>query len=429
MPLMIGLLAENLVGVIDTAFLGHVGELELAASAIAGTFFLILFIVGLGFGTGTQILIARRNGEKNYGKIGGIFENSLYFIWVFSAVVIILSLLFSRQILGFMLSSEDILDAAMRYLNIRVFSLFFALGCAIMRSFFVGIQFTKYIGIGAFIIAGTNFILDYLLIFGKFGFPQMGLEGAAIASVFAEVAGFAYFIFIVIKKIDLGKYNMFRFKKPQLRIVSQTMNLSIFTMLQNFVSLSGWFLFFIIIEKTGEKNLATSNIIRSYYMLMICPVWAYGAAVSTLVSNVIGAKQRRYVFHIIRRVVIFSFITSIVAFIPILISAKGIMSLYTDNTELVNMGFKALYVVGIGGILSSVSWVIFSAISATGNTMIALFLESFTLMCYLFSVYFFALEFPNHLEIIWSSENIYQILLGVLSVLYLRTRHWKRKEI
>ena len=429
-PMMIGLLAENLVGVVDTAFLGHVGELELAASAIAGTFYVILFVVGMGFGTGTQIIIARRNGEKNYNKIGGIFENSLYFIWVFSAVIIILSFLFSRKALGFMLNSEDILNASMRYLNIRVFTLFFSLGCVIMRSFFVGIQLTKYIGLGAFIIAGTNFVLDYILIFGKFGFPQMGIEGAALASVIAEVAGFVYFIYIIIKKIDLSKYNLFTFKKPQLKIVSQTMNLSVFTMLQNLISLSSWFLFFVIIEKTGEQNLAASNIVRSYYILAICPLWAYGSAVSTLVSNAIGAKQQRYIFRIIRMVGVYGLITSIIAFVPTLVSAKGIISLYTDNIELINLGYKSLYIVGIGIILSSVSWIIFSAISATGNTMIALFVESITLICYLFSVYLFASNFPTHLEIIWCGEFVYQIILGVLSILYFRTKHWTiRKEI
>jgi len=427
-PLMVGLLAENLVGVIDTAFLGHVGDLELAASAIASTFYIILFLVGLGFGTGTQILIARRNGEKNYAKIGGIFENSLYFILVFSAIVIILSFLFSRKILGFMLNSEDILNTAMRYLNIRIFSLFFSLGCVMMRSFFIGIQLTKYIGMGAFIVAGSNFIMDYLLIFGKFGFPEMGLEGAALACIFAEAAGFVYFVLIIVKKINLGKYQLFTFRKPQLQIISQTMNLSIFTMLQNLLSLSSWFLFFVIIEKTGEKNLATSNIVRSYYVLALCPVWAYGSAVSTLVSNAIGANQRHHVFGIIRRVAAFSLITSIIAFVPALVAAKGIMSLYTDNIELVNMGFKSLYVVGIANILSF-TWIIFSAISATGNTMIALFVEFITLICYLASVYFFALEFPNRIEIIWCAENIYQILIGILSVLYLRTNHWKKKEI
>ena len=428
-PMMAGMLAEQLVGVVDTAFLGHVGELELAASAIASTFFLILFIVGLGFGTGTQILIARRNGEKDYGKIGGIFENSLYFVWFFSAALIVLSILFSKKILGFMLNSEDILNAAIRYLNIRVFSLFFALGSVIIRSYFIGIQFTKYIGIGAFTVAGTNFLFDYILIFGKLGFPQMGLEGAALACIFAELAGFAYYIWIIFKKIDLPKYNLFTFKKPSMQIVAQTMNLSVFTMLQNLVSLSSWFLFFVIIEKTGEKNLAASNIVRSFYVLALCPVWAYGSAVSTLVSNALGAKQTQYVFRIIRRVAVFGLITSIVAYIPILVSAKGIMSLYTDDSGLIEMGFKALYVVGIANILSSVVWIIFSAISATGNTMIALFVESFTLFIYLASVFFFVSQFPNRLEIIWCSEYVYQILLGLLSVLYLRTNHWTKKKI
>jgi putative MATE family efflux protein len=426
---MAGLLAESLVGVVDTAFLGHVGELELAASAIAGTYFLILFIVGLGFGVGTQILIARRNGEKDYGKIGGIFDNSLYFIWIFSAVVIILSFLFSRKILGFMLRSEDILNAAMLYLNIRIFTLFFSLGCVMIRSFFVGIQVTKYVGVCAFIVAGTNFIFDYILIFGKLGLPAMGLKGAALACIFAEFAGFGYFIYIMVKKIDLAKYNLFTFAKPQMKIVTQTLNLSVYTMLQNLVSLSSWFLFFVIIEKTGEKNLAASNIVRSVYVLALCPMWAYSSAVSTLVSNALGAKRRHDVFRIIRRVAIFGLLTAFVAFIPILVSARGIMLLYTDNTELIDMGIKALYVVGVANIMSAVACIIFSAISATGNTMIALFIEGFTLICYLVSVYYFATNFSDRIEIIWSAEFVYQIVLGVLSVLYLRTNHWAKKEI
>jgi Na+-driven multidrug efflux pump len=298
-----------------------------------------------------------------------------------------------------------------------------------MRSFFVGIQLTRYIGLGAFLVAGTNFVLDWLLIFGNMGLPQMGLEGAALASVLAEVAGLTYYVIIILKRIDLKKYNLFAFKKPQWQIASQTLNLSIFTMFQNLVSLSAWFLFFVIIEKTGEKNLAASNIVRSYYIMMISPVWAYGSSVSTLISNAIGAKQRRYVYRIIQRVIIFGVITSVVTFIPILVSAKGIMSLYTTDIDLINLGFKSLYVVGVACILHSVAWTVFSAISATGNTMIALFVESSTLVCYLAMVYLFASKFPNRIEIIWSAENIYQILLLVFSILYLRTGHWKKKEI
>jgi len=93
------------------------------------------------------------------------------------------------------------------------------------------------------------------------------------------------------------------------------------------------------------------------------------------------------------------------------------------------MGIKALYVVGVANIMSAVASIIFSAISATGNTMIALFIEGFTLMCYLASVYYFATNFSDRIEIIWCSEYVYNIVIGLLSVLYLRTNHWMKKEI
>lgn len=430
-PLMIGLLAENLVGVVDTMFLGHVGDLELGAAAIASAYYVMLFVVGMGFATGTQILISRRNGEKKYRQIGGIFENSLYFIWFFSAFTIIISLLFSRHILGFMLDSEEIVDTAMRYLDIRVFTLFFSLGCVVMRSFFVGIEFTKYIGIAALVVAGSNFVFDYILIFGKFGFPAMGIKGAAWAAMCAEITGFAYFVWIVLRKVDLRKYQMFRFKRPNLHIMVQTMNLAIFTMLQNLLSLCTWLLFFVIIEKTGKENLAASNIIRSFYILALCPLWAYGSTVSTLVSNALGQNCKHHVFPIIRKVATFSIITSCIAYIPILISAQGIMSLYTNNTThyLIAIGFKALYVVGFANIISAISWTIFSAISATGNTMVALFVESTTLVTYLVVMYLLTTHFPHNLEIMWSAEIVYQIVLGLLSVWYFSGTHWQRKKI
>ncbi len=98
-PIMLSLLAQNIVGVTDTAFLGRVGEVELGASAIGGVFYLILFMVGFGFTTGVQILIARRYGEKNYSEIGPVFDNSFYFIGIFSLLVTALVYLFGSLFL------------------------------------------------------------------------------------------------------------------------------------------------------------------------------------------------------------------------------------------------------------------------------------------------------------------------------------------
>jgi putative MATE family efflux protein len=429
MPLLFGTLAENIVVVTDTAFLARVGELELAASAIAGAFYIILFVVGVGFGTGTQILISRRNGEKNYDKIGPIVENSLYFIWLFSAIIVVLGLLFADKILGIMIASEAIAEAAVQFLNIRMFTLFFSLGCVILSRFFVGIQFTKYVGIGALVVAASNFIFDYILIFGKFGFPKMGLEGAALAAVLAEVLGFLFFVIIIFQKVDLKKYKLFQFKLPQLDIIRKTFNLAGFTMLQHLTSLIGWFLFFVIVEKTGEKNLAVTNIVRSYFLLIITPHWAFSATVSTLVSNAIGAGQRRYVFLIIRKVARFCTGIMVVIFLFTLCFPNAIMSIYTADVSLIEMGINGLYIVALAGVVGGIAWTIFVAVSATGNTEIALVIDIFSTIAYVTAIYILAFTFADRIALVWFSEFIYSAVLIIGSVIYLSTNHWMKKQI
>ena len=78
-PILISLLMEQLIGMTDTAFLGRVGEVELGASAIAGVFYMVIFMVAFGFSIGAQILIARRNGERQYKEIGDLFYQGIYF--------------------------------------------------------------------------------------------------------------------------------------------------------------------------------------------------------------------------------------------------------------------------------------------------------------------------------------------------------------
>lgn len=90
-PILISLLMEMMIGVTDTAFLGRVGESELGASAISGVFYLIIFMVAFGFSVGTQILIARRNGEQQYKEIGSLFYQGIYFQIGLAALMVILS--------------------------------------------------------------------------------------------------------------------------------------------------------------------------------------------------------------------------------------------------------------------------------------------------------------------------------------------------
>ena len=104
-PILISLLMEQLIGMTDTAFVGRVGEVELGASAIAGVYYIAIFMLAFGFSIGAQILIARRNGEGNYTAIGPIFYQGIYFLIGLAVVMFILSQIFSPIVLSSIISS------------------------------------------------------------------------------------------------------------------------------------------------------------------------------------------------------------------------------------------------------------------------------------------------------------------------------------
>ena len=126
-PILAGLLIQQLIGLTDTAFLGRVGEIELGASAIAGVFYIMIFMLGQGFSVGAQIIIARRNGEQNYQRIGPIVYQGIAFLLLTTIVIAALMFRFSPAVLSAIISSPAVCQAALDYLQPRIFGFFFAI--------------------------------------------------------------------------------------------------------------------------------------------------------------------------------------------------------------------------------------------------------------------------------------------------------------
>ena len=426
---MISLVAQNIVNVTDTAFLGHVGAVELGASAIGGLFYVTLFMVAYGFTTGVQILIARRNGEKDYPAIGSIFDNGFYFLGLSTLIITVLILFFGAQILKPFIKSADVFNASTIYLKYRIFGLFFASSALLFRSFYTGIAFTKYISISAAIMAGLNVILDYGMIFGKLGFPEMGIAGAGLASSISEACALLFFFAITARRAHLAKYKLFAFIKPDLTIIRSTLDVSLYIMIQFVLSHAVWFGFFLLIEKMGETSLAVSNIIRSIYMLLMIPAWAMSSATSSIVSNAIGAGFSKQVLPIVNKVLVFSMgimlaVALFAAFVP-----HFMISIYTADIKLQDASVASYYIILGAVFLFSATIVLFNGVLGTGNTRTGLVIEVSTLSLYLVFAWFLAIKLQAPIEVVWLCEYMYAIVLGSLSWLYLKKGKWEGRVI
>ena len=428
-PIILSLVAQNVVNVTDTAFLGRVGEVELGASAIGGLFYISIFMLGFGFGSGAQILIARRNGEKNFADIGRIFNNSFYFLAALALSLFLFIYFLSPVILKPFLASPGIYAASVLFLRYRIFGIFLAFANVAFRALYVGIGKTRHLSYSAAIMATVNVILGYLLVFGNFGFPKMGIAGAALASVLSEGCATVYFLIVTIRRPKLSMYGLFSNSVFDLAIVKKTLNISVFMMMQYFLSLGSWLVFFMIIEKMGERPLAISNIIRSAYILLMVPVWAFSSATNTLVSNALGRGHVHDVIPVTRKVMTLS-VASILPLIAFtLFFPRFVLSIFTNDPGLAQATLPSLYVITGALFLFSFMNIMFSAVAGTANTHISMFIELFTIIIYLVAAWLIGVVFRQQIEIVWICEYIYFTMLGSLSFFYLRYGKWHLRII
>lgn len=238
------LLMEHMIGLTDTAYLGRVGEVELGASALAGVYYLVIYMLGFGFSIGAQVLIARRNGAQEYKRIGPVFLQGTFFLLLLAALLFTASHLYSPFFLRKLIGSDDVYQATMKYVDWRVYGFFFSFVAVMFRAFYVGITKTKILTVNSVVMVLTNVMLNYVLIFGKFGLPALGIAGAAIASSISEAVSVLFFILYTWKKVDYGKYGLFEYSGIDFRMLKQILSVSIWIMIQHGIAFLGWFVFF-----------------------------------------------------------------------------------------------------------------------------------------------------------------------------------------
>ena len=428
-PILMTLLAQNVINVTDTAFLGRVGEVELGASAIGGVFFIAIFMVCFGFSMGSQILIGRRNGEKNYLEIGKIFNNGILFSFLLAVIIFIFSQSLISPILGAIVKSENIYTASVEYLSWRSFGFFFLFANVMFRALFVGITQTKVLSVSALITAVVNIFFDYVLIFGKFGLPAMGIKGAAIASVIAEGATTIYLILYTLNKVNRQKYGLFSFRKIDFEIIKKTLDISVYIMFQYFISVSTWFLFFIFIERTGERPLAVSNIVRSLYAILIIPASALGTTTSTMISNLIGEDRSAEVLRFLKKVITINAVISIPFVLFTLAFPELCINIYTTDVDLIAATVPVVRVVSFSILVFGTGLLLFNSVSATGNTRIAFIFELVVLFFYILYTYLTTIILNSPIEIVWIAEYVYWGLIAAVSFVYLKYGNWRKIKI
>ena len=428
-PILLGLLAQNIINVTDTAFLGHVGEVALGAAAMGGLLYICVYTVAFGFSIGSQILIARRNGEGNYREVGPVMMQGSMFSFIMATVLAVVMYIFAGPLIRMLITSDTIYEATYQFFTWRIWGFLFAFLNVMFRAFYIGITNTKVLTLSSVVMALVNVVLDYGLVFGELGLPQMSVRGAALASVIAEASSLVFFLIYTYCKVDLRKYGFRRSFRIDFGMVGRILQISSFTMVQYFLAMAIWFVFFMALERLGQRELAIANIVRSVYIVLLIPVQALATTANTLVSNLIGAGGTDKVIALLHRISGISFLIMVVCVALTVIFPNPILSIYTGDSGLVAESIPALYVVCASMLLASLANIYFNGISGTGNTQAALGVEVGVQVFYALYVIVVGMVLRQPVEICFTTEIIYYVLMLIFSLIYLKKAKWQNKKI
>jgi MATE family multidrug resistance protein len=428
-PISFAILIPQINFVTNNIFLGHYSKQALAVAGITGVYYLIFSAIGYGLNNGLQALIARRAGENRPEEIGKLFSQALFIGLSISLLGIFLTYTVTPRLFGYFITDPQRLQQAISFSYIRIWGLPFLYVYQMRNALLVGTNQSRYLVGGALAEAVTNILLDYLLIFGHAGFPHMGLNGAAVASIIAEITGLLVVYLVIWKKgisRQLHLFKNFKWDGYNARLI---FSMSAPLVFQHGISLVSWEYFFLLIDGHGEIALAVSNTMRNILGLSGIVTWAFGSATNAMVSNIIGQGRQDQVWLLIRKMIKLSFGSAVVIAILLNLFPDWLFTIYGQSGEFIEQAVPCVRVLSIAIVIMSFSVVFLNSVTGSGNTRVSLLIELFAIVLYCLYIYYTLDKFNLSITYGWMSEWLYWICLLVPSLLYMRSGKWKNKII
>jgi MATE family multidrug resistance protein len=429
LPISLAMLVPQINFITNNIFLGGLGERQLASAGITGVFYLIFAVAGNGLNNGLQALIARRAGQNLHHEIGEVFFHGIWVALGFAFLGIAITTFAAPPLLNSMIRDPLIAEEVISFLRIRIWGLPLLYLYVMRNALLVGTNQTRLLIWGTLAEALTNIALDYALIYGHWGFPALGFNGAAYASIVAEGVGLVV-IYVIIHINGIHRdFSLFENIKWRMDMARTIVVRSAPLMAQFILSIATWEYFYLLIEHHGSQALAISNTMRNIFGVVGIFAWAFAATTNTMVSNIIGQGREAEVLPLVRKIMWVSVGFSTIMIMLLNINPGSYLAIYGQGPQFVEAALPVLRIVSMALWMMAVGTVWLNAVTGTGNTVVNLVIEIITLVIYIIYVYV-VLEYLN-LSIVWGwgSEWVYWISMFSMSLVYMLSGRWRGKKI
>jgi MATE family multidrug resistance protein len=370
-PVMLGMLGHTLVSLVDNIMVGQLGSAELAAVSLGNSFVFIAMSLGIGFSTAITPLIAEADSENNFNKGKSSFKHGLFLCTVLSFALFGLILL-AKPLMYLMKQPEEVVAFAIPYLDLVAFSLVPLIIFQGFKQFSDGLSMTKYPMYATILANVVNVILNYLLIFGKFGFPEMGIVGAAVGTLVSRFIMLFFLWWILQKKEKSRAYvTNIKFFVLENTMIKKILNLGFPSAMQMFFEVAIFTAAIWLSGMLGKNPQAANQIALNLSSMTFMVAMGLSVAAMVRVGNQKGLQNfkelRRIAFSIFLLGLCFAFVFAVL----FLVFHKALPKIYLnlddavnfkDNIEVIKIAAKLLLAAAIFQLSDSIQVMVLGAL-------------------------------------------------------------------
>lgn len=373
LPAIFSMTIMAMYNVVDSIFIGQYSQEGLNATSLAYPLQMLLIAVAVGTGVGINSLVSRRFGEKNFKEANEVATHGLLLSFFSYAIFLVLGIVISRPFMMLYTTNENIIEYGTQYLTVVLcFSLFTIIEVTIEKT----LQATgNMIFPMLFQLTGAviNIIFDPLLIFGIGPFPELGVTGAAVATVFGQFCSMIFALLIILLKSHLIKitFRKFKFSMKTVKNIYAVGFPSI--IMQSIGSI-------MIVGLNGilAASEASVTVLGVYYKLqsfVFMPCFGLNQGVMPIIGYNYGARNRKRVYSALKRGIIIGVIIMTLGTLAMWIIPEQLISMFGGTEELMKIGVPAFRIISLCFIPAAAGIIFTTLFQAVGKGMRSLIMS------------------------------------------------------
>lgn len=434
-PLILSTGAWSVQHFVDRMFLSWYSPEAIAAAMPAGMMSFAVMSFFLGTATYVSTFVAQYFGAKRFDRIGPALWQGVY-IALLGGFALFCFIPFADAIFSFMGHDPLVQRYEVPYFQVLCLGGFPFVASAALSGFFSGRGkpwAVMWVNTCATIV---NLVLDYALIFGTWGFPELGIKGAAIATVIAGAFSFCVYLALISRKGYNEQYHTLKGWRPEGELFVRLLRFGLPSGLQFFLEMVGFTVFILLVGRLGTNSLAATNIAFNINTLAFMPMIGCGIAVSVLVGQYLGAnkpdlaqKSAYSGFHM--TVLYMATIAAAYVLIPDIFVAPFAAKADPERmAEIYHLAVILLRFVAVYSVFDTMNIIFASAIKGAGDTRFVMFMILILSALILVLPAYIAIVILGYgLTIAWGIGTIYVITLGFVFYIRFRGEKWKSMRV